>query len=215
MYETLVTLYDSPLYFGSQIAQDLGIPENIFQALWKPTEHDRTIGKLTLEDVLENIMRKSNCYSKELLNWVVQKRIDAKNKCFESLNREIIPMLHTLKEMQIKVGLISNCFSEEVGAIKSSILFPYFDVSCLSFEQGISKPDKEIFYRCMKKLHVNAEECLYVGDGGSQELETADILGMKAIQAVWYLKEGTQQPVGRKNNFLQAESPLEIINYLL
>ncbi len=214
MYETLVTHFDSPLYFGVQIAQDLGIPENIFQELWGHTDHDRTIGKITLEDALEDIMRKSECYSEELLDFVVQKRIDAKNECFEHLNKEIIPMLRILKEKQIKIGLISNCFSEEVSVIKNSILFSYFDVSCLSFEQGISKPDKEIYYRCMEKLHVNAEECLYVGDGGSQELETAEMLGMKAIQAVWYFKEGTQQPVGRKNNFLQAGSPLEIIDYL-
>ncbi len=66
----------------------------------------------------------------------------------------------------------------------------------------------------MQNLNVNAEECLYVGDGGSQELETAEMLGMKAIQAVWYLKEGMQQPVGRKYNFLQAESPLEVIDYV-
>lgn len=79
-----------------------------------------------------DIMRKSECYSRELLNLVVQKRIDAKNECFEHLNREIIPMLRILKEKQIKIGLISNCFSEEVSAIKNSILFPYFDVSCLS-----------------------------------------------------------------------------------
>lgn len=214
MYETLITLFDSPLYFGTQIAQDLGIPENIFQKSWGHTDHDRTIGKTTLEDALEDIMRKNKCYSKELLNMVVQKRIDAKNECFEHLHREIIPMLCILKEKQIKIGLISNCFSEEVRAIKGSILFPYFDVSFLSFEQGIAKPDKEIYFRCLKSLDVNAEECLYVGDGGSQELEIAEMLGMKVIQATWYLKEGTQQPVGRKNNFLQAETPLEIIGYL-
>lgn len=69
MYETLVTLFDSPLYFGSQIAQDLGIPENIFQELWGLTDHDRTIGKITLEDALEDIMRKNECYSNELLKF--------------------------------------------------------------------------------------------------------------------------------------------------
>lgn len=52
-------------------------------------------------------------------------------------------------------------------------------------------------------------------NGSSHELETAEMLGMKAIQAVWYFKEGTQQPAGRKNNFLRAESPLEIIDYIL
>lgn len=69
MYETLVTLFDSPLYFESQIAQDLGIPENIFQELWGLTDHDRTIGKITLEDALEDIMRKNECYSNELLEF--------------------------------------------------------------------------------------------------------------------------------------------------
>lgn len=134
MHETLVTHFDSPLYFGLQIAQDLGIPESIFQELWGQTDHDRIIGKITLEDALEDIMRKRKCYSKELLNFVVQKRIDAKNECIEHLNREIIPMLRILKEKQIKIGLISNCFSEDVSAIQNIILFPYLDVSCLSFE---------------------------------------------------------------------------------
>lgn len=40
MYETLVTHFDSPLYFGLQMAQDLGIPENIFQELWGHTDID-------------------------------------------------------------------------------------------------------------------------------------------------------------------------------
>lgn len=30
-----------------------------------------------------------------------------------------------------------------------------------------------------------------MGDGGSNELEAAQALGMRAIQAVWYFKEGT------------------------
>lgn len=111
MFETLVTLFDSPLYFGLQIAQDLGIPENIFQELWRHTDHDRTIGKISLEDALEDIMRKNECYSRDLLNLVVQKRIDTKNECFEHLNGEIIPMLRILKEKQIKIGLISLNYS--------------------------------------------------------------------------------------------------------
>ena len=55
MFETLITHYHSPLYFGAQMAEDAGIPEAKFQSLWRPTEQDRTIGKLTLEEVLEII----------------------------------------------------------------------------------------------------------------------------------------------------------------
>ncbi len=32
-----------------------------------------------------------------------------------------------------------------------------------------------------------------MGDGGSNELEAAQRLGMQVVQAVWYLKEGINQ----------------------
>jgi putative hydrolase of the HAD superfamily len=60
----------------------------------------------------------------------------------------------------------------------------------------------------MCSLSVKSEECMYVGDGGSEELETARKLGMKAIQAAWYLQEGTTQPAKRKHDFLQIENHL-------
>jgi putative hydrolase of the HAD superfamily len=61
---------------------------------------------------------------------------------------------------------------------------------------------------------VKVEECIYVGDGGSNELETASKLGMKAVQAAWYLQEGTTQPSKRKPDFRQLEKPLEVLNFV-
>lgn len=211
MYETLITHFQSPLYFGAQMAVDAGIPEHKFQALWEPTEHDRTIGKMTLEDAIVNILKENRCYSKKLLNRIVQKRIKVKEECFNHLHKEIIPLLRGLKEKGIQVGLISNCFSEEAKVIRKSILFPYFDAVCLSYEQGLKKPDIEIYRRCIDKLNVEAGECLYVGDGGSFELEAAKSIGMKTVQAVWYLQDGTGQPCGRKADFEQMENPMDIL----
>ena len=214
MYETLITHFQSPLYFGAQMAIDAGIPENKFQALWEPTEKDRTIGKMTLEEALEMILRENKRYSKELLQQIVQKRIQAKEECFHHIHEEMIPLLRSLKEKGIKVGLISNCFSEEAEVIKKSILFPYFDAICLSYEEGLRKPEIEIYERCMDRLNVKANESLYVGDGGSFELESAKMTGMKAVQAVWYLREGTSQPCGRKADFEQIENPMDILKLL-
>ena len=214
MYETLITHYNSPLYFSKQMAEDAGISEANFQTLWHPTEDDRTVGKLTLEEVIEYILRVNECYSEETFKKIIEKRTAAKEECFKHMHPEIIPMLSALKDKGYLVGLISNCFSEEAKVIRNSVLFPYFDAAYLSWEQGIQKPDEEIFRRCMEGLAVKAEECLYVGDGGSLELETARKLGMKAVQAVWYLREGTLQPAKRKDDFLQAESPLDIMGFM-
>lgn len=93
-------------------------------------------------------------------------------------------------------------------------MYPFFDATCLSFDEGIQKTNPAIFKRCIEKLDVKVDECLYVGDGGSNELEAAEALGMKAVQAVWYLKEGTNQPVQRKAYFEHIETPLDIIDII-
>ena len=214
MYETLITHFQSPLYFGAQMAADIGIPEQKFRKIWDPSEHDRTIGKVTLEEVIEKILKENDCYSENFVKELAGKRIAVKEDCFNHLHTEIIPMFETLKEKGVKVGLISNCFSEEAKVIRESVLFSYFDAVYLSYEQGVAKPEEEIFRRCMAKLSVKPEECLYVGDGGSYELETARKLGMNALQAVWYLREGTTQPTGRKKEFRQLERPIEVLRYL-
>jgi len=214
MFETLITHYHSPLYFGTQMAEDAGIAEDKFQALWRSTEHERSIGELTLEEALEIVLRENHCYSEILIKKIVEKRIAAKEECFRHLHSEIIPMLSTLKKKGVLVGLISNCFSEEADVIRRSELFPYFDAVYLSYEQGIQKPEEEIFQRCMDGFSVKAEECIYVGDGGSEELETARNLGMEAVQAAWYLQEGITQPSKRKHDFFQMGKPLDVLNYV-
>lgn len=214
MFETLITHYQSPLYFGAQMAEDAGISESQFQMLWRPTEDDRSTGKVTLEEVLEMILRKTQSYSEETMQKIVSKRVEAKEECFRHLHEEIIPMLTKLREEGILVGLISNCFSEEAEVIRRSILCPYFDALYMSYEQGVQKPDKEIYIRCMNELGVKPEDCLYVGDGGSHELEAAKELGMQPLQACWYLQEGTLQPTGRKKDFLQLDNPMDVLKYI-
>lgn len=223
MYETLITHYDSPLYFSTEMAADAGIPLDRFQKIWRETDHARTIGKITLEQVLERIFREyqgnaeDGIVSKEQahhrIQKIVAKRTGVKEELFNHLHPEIIPMLESLRAEGYKIGLISNCFSEEAQVIRKSILFPYFDAVCLSYEQSVAKPDRKIYEKCMEMLDLKPEECLYVGDGGSRELEAARDCGMHPVQAVWYFKEGTMQPVGRKADFVPIKTPLEVLRY--
>ena len=214
MYETLVTLYNSPRFFSGKMAEIAGIPVEDFRRPWDASEDDRSVGKLTLEETVEMVLKVNNRYSVELWTELVERRKASKRDCFNHLHQQIVPMLTELKKRGMKVGLISNCFSEEAEHIHECELFPFFDVAMLSYEQGIMKPDEEIYRRCMDRLGVQAGECVYVGDGGRHELETAQRLGMKAVQAVWYLKEGTSQPAKRKVEFEQAESPMDVLRFI-
>lgn len=214
MYETLITHYDCSLYFSVQMAEDAGVDVNQFQKIWHSTESDRTLGKLSFESVIEKILKENDCWSEEKFNKIIRKRYEVKEELFKHLHCEIIPMLEELKRRNIKIGLITNCFSEEAQVIQRSVLYKYFDVPCLSCIEGIKKPDEKIFKRCIERLGVKAEECLYAGDGGSNELEAACNAGMKAVQAVWYLKGLSDYQEERRADFINVEKPLDLLNYI-
>ena len=212
MFETLVTHFESPLYMAKQISDDIGISESKFREIWDTSDDDRTLGKRSFEEVIEEILRVNDCYTVELFEKIVDKRKQSKIDCFERIHPEVISLFSVLKEMDIKIGLITNCYFEESDVIKNSVFWDYFDAVCMSCEVRLKKPDIQIFKMCMNELEVEADECLYVGDGGTFELETAYALGMHPIQATWYLKDGVNQPAKRKQEFSQADSPLDIIS---
>ena len=60
MYETLITQYGGPVYFRAQMAADAGIDPMLFDALWIPSENDRTIGKQTLEETIEQKIQRGD-----------------------------------------------------------------------------------------------------------------------------------------------------------
>lgn len=212
MYETLVTQLESPLYYGTQIAEELGLRAEVFLPGWRRTEEARATGGLTFEEVLEMRMRDHGIWSPELYQRVADRRIAIQTDCFCHLHPQILPLLQALKSRGIKIGLITNCFSEEAKLIRESELFPYFDVTCLSWELGIRKPDSAIFYKCTELLNVPAGNCLYVGDGGSRELETARALGMQAVQAAWYRKSGFEKyQAAIRPEFPQILEPMQLL----
>ena len=90
MYETLITQYGGPVYFRAQMAADAAIDPMLFDALWIPSENDRTIGKQTLEETIEQILRQTGKYSEETFQTIISGRKAAKADCFCHLHSEII-----------------------------------------------------------------------------------------------------------------------------
>ncbi len=58
MYETLVTQFCSPLYYGTQIAGDLGLRAEEFLPGWWATEEARATGRLTFEGAMAELLRR-------------------------------------------------------------------------------------------------------------------------------------------------------------
>ncbi len=214
MFETLVSLYRCEQYFGEHMSKDMGITEEKFREIWDASEGDRSTGVKRLEDTVREIMEKNNVFSEELFESIVRKRSGSRRKVFGCYREDIKPMLRSLIDRGVKLALITNCFSEEAVAIKDSDLYPFFDVPILSFDEGLMKPDPAIYRLALERLGLKPEECLYVGDGGSHELEAARDMGMKPLQALWYLKENTRATRGHNPKFEGLEEPADVLKYL-
>lgn len=215
MYETLVTQFNTPLYYGTQIARDLGLPPEEFLPGWRASEEERATGIRTFEETMGRLMKLHGIYSPDKHRQIVEKRLAIQADCFRHMHPQILPMLEELKNRELKIGLITNCFSEEAELIRGSILFPFFDAPCLSWEVGVRKPDPAIFHRCTELLGVSGEQCAYVGDGGSRELETAGALGMTPFQAVWYRQEAFEsRQAAVRGDVAQLREPMELLSRL-
>ena len=213
MYESLVTQFCSPLYYGTQIAEDLGLRAEEFLPGWRATEEARATGKLTFEDAMAELLHRHGLSRHH--RRIVEKRIAIQADCFRHLHPGIEPMLTALRERGIRIGLITNCFSEEAKLIRESRLYPYFDAPCLSWEEGTRKPDPAIYRTCLGRLGIAPEECLYVGDGGSFELETARSLGLRALQAIWYRQGAFEhKQAALRPDFPQLSDPMEVLDWI-
>ena len=186
MFETLVTLFEGRTYFSENIAADLGIPPVDFRREWHATERDRSIGVYSMEEGTAITLKKLNAYSEDSVKLILRKRREALGDTFSAIPEESIGMLKKLREKGIITGLISNSFSDERDMIVASPLYPLFDVTMISYETGMYKPDLAVYQAMIKALDVKAEECLYIGDGGSRELYGARNAGMKAVQCTWF-----------------------------
>ena len=216
MIETLVTLFEGRTYFGENIATDVGADPVQFRREWHLIEKDRSTGKYTIEQGLEIVLKKLDLYSEESVKLAASKRMAGLMDTFSAIPDETFELLDELKKRNIKIGLITNTFSDERDIIRNSRLMPYFDVALISYEQGICKPDPEMYSRMIDLLKVNPGECLYVGDGGSNELTGAREAGMRPGQCTWFHDRAYEPHIlcPILDEFEHADHQADILEYL-
>jgi putative hydrolase of the HAD superfamily len=95
----------------------------------------------------------------------------------------------------IRLGTISNCMAEDVAAWPGCAFAPHFSCAVFSFAAGAVKPDVDIYLGALQCLDVKAEDALYVGDGGDDELSGARRAGLRVAQATWFVARGLQAGV--------------------
>ena len=117
----------------------------------------------------------------DLIKAAVLNRIDRFAQAMHGIPVEHVNVLNELKTRGKKIALISNADVTEVAAWDESPIAPLFDSTVFSCKVGYVKPEREIYEACLSELSISANDCVYVGDGGSDELKGARLLGMTTV----------------------------------
>jgi HAD superfamily hydrolase (TIGR01509 family) len=78
-------------------------------------------------------------------------------------NVELLDYARSLRP-RFKTGVISDAWLETRRAIREYVNYDVFDVIVYSAEEGVCKPDAEIYRRALARLGVSAQEATFVDD---------------------------------------------------
>lgn len=212
LFETLITEFSDNKRISKRSYDYmtlLGLSNGDFKQEWGNRQEKRMTGEYpnyhaVLNDMLTN---RSLPFKQAIIDKLYQERVSEKLLPFNSIRADIIELLADLRTQHIKIGLISNCTEEEVQYWGKSELSPYFDDVIFSFEAGFAKPDKQIYLLSCERLGVAPEEAVFVGDGGSSELEGAAGAGIRPYQAYWY-------NTNIQTNYMKLDQPLDLLKII-
>jgi HAD superfamily hydrolase (TIGR01509 family) len=88
-------------------------------------------------------------------------------------------LLAFLKRRGVKLGLVSNLASPFKNPVATLGLAAAFDTTAYSCDEGLSKPDPEIYRRALARLGVAPEDTLFVGDNLPNDVNAPAALGLR------------------------------------
>lgn len=142
---------------------------------------DNLIGTVTNDQTFKKDVLKKFHLEESELNDILTKIVD-KYRPLESL----WSLLPELKRCY-KLAIINNGTALTLPGFDKKLDFDkHFDLFVSSAQEGLKKPDNEIFITTTKRLNVDLKRCLFMDDS-EQNIQAAKRIGMKTI--LWDNKE--------------------------
>lgn len=167
------------------VAMMLGVDPEGFGREMRRSWPERSLGLLgdsrsTLEEMA---IRLGGSPTPEMLSEAHAARL-ADFRQMTALRPGVEAVLSDLRRLGLGICIVSDCAPELHEMWSTLPISTMVDAAVLSSEAGIKKPDPEIFLLAARLLGVEPVECLYVGDGGSDELTGARAVGMRPVAMV-------------------------------
>jgi len=200
LFYTLIT----PQYYLDRNENDV---INLTTDEWETFAEDielylrRATGKVKDEvQIIEEIISKSGLsVTSNEKEEILKLRKNRMEVALTNIDKTVYEVLSQLKKRKFKLCIISNADSIDVASWEKSPLYALFDDAVFSYEVGYVKPQPQIYEIALKRMNVNLENSVFVGDGGSDEIKAAKQYGLTTIFSEYLLKRGQEQ----KNNLLK------------
>jgi len=155
-----------------ELSKELNSKEAI--DIYYENEEEMLKGEVSAKDFCDLLSNKINKSSEEIHNIIMTVWKD-----FFIPNKELLLMIKNLSR-KYKVACLSNATEFDVENDKRTGFEKAFKPYLNSCDFKLIKPKKEFFLLALKKLNLNAEECLFIDDEESN-IKAAKDLGFNAI----------------------------------
>jgi putative hydrolase of the HAD superfamily len=189
LFETLITESGTRPAGVASRAAELGCDRGAFRDLWRAARPGVITGRMSFRQALADITtRLGSPWDDATVRTLSEERARIKAEAFAEIEPEILGMLDELRSRNIRLGVVSNCFVEDVLAWPRSAFATRFDCTVFSCEVGLAKPDHGIYREAVRRLDVDVSRTWFIGDGQDDELRGAEQAGLRAWKALWFLR---------------------------
>ena len=186
LWGTLVPGLQGDDYMASvrATADVLGAEPNVFAELWAGPEVQQARDSGRFGSKREALQWTSERLGLSVSDAQLQRAADIR---YDYTKRGLIARadaagtLAELRRRGLKLGMMSACSADTATIWPTLPLAGLFDVALLSCEVGLTKPDPRLYAMAFEQLGVEAERCLYVGDGAGDELGGAERVGAHPV----------------------------------
>ena len=163
------------------VAGLLGVDAREFSSYWSETLAVRNTSRSMTPIVLvEKFLERNGVkYDQDVMVGVDYELGRFQDTALLKPRPEIVSALRTIADRGIKMGLLTNCDEREVRQWPNSPIAQFFHAACFSFDIGVRKPELKAYQTVLASLGQESQKAVYVGDGGSNELEGANASGFK------------------------------------
>lgn len=174
---------------GTPLSDELGVAPERWDPAWQRHEDGRARGRYgsTAEVLAQMAVELGLTPDPERYAALAAARRARFRRALVDVEPEVLTALDELRARGLKLGLLSDADCDEVAAWPASPLAPRFDCALFSCHTGLRKPEPVFYLRLAEKLAVDPKDCLYVGDGRSDEHLGARAVGMTPVLMTRYL----------------------------